>query len=203
MVTQNTTVPFNFICLTDDPSGIEDGIQIIPIPSEPELEVWWNKLFMFKKGVLPKGKNVFFDLDLIIQKNIDDVLNYEPKQVSFVPRSWCNEGIPNNSSIIIWKDDQAEHIWDYFEADIDFTLWSYTGIDGFLSYENVPFDLLPEEWCYTYAYGNTRDRLPFVGQYMPEYRICLMNGIYKHLVSGHPNNPYKRKEYIQHMGKYV
>ena len=48
MVSKNLSVPHKFICVTDNQSDIESGIEIIPIPKEPKLEVWWNKLFLFK-----------------------------------------------------------------------------------------------------------------------------------------------------------
>lgn len=213
MVDTNTTVPYKFYCLTDDPTDIEDGIEIIPIPKEPKLEVWWNKMFLFKDGLLPEGKYVFFDLDVVIQNNIDEILNYEPDGVSFVKRVWDAEIIDprwscsNNSSIIIWKTGQAQYIWDYFMDDVKLTLAKYKGIDLFIHYEGLKYNLLPKEWVYSYLYGAKPLSPPrFVGKYYPEYMVCLFNAVYKELQVGRlkkRSSPYIKQEYIQHMGDYV
>jgi hypothetical protein len=108
---------------------------------------------------------------------------------------------------MLWHTGMCDYIWDYFIAEMDLTLTMYTGIDNFMRGEKLSFNTFPEDWFYSYAYGDKNnsgyDKKEFVGEYMPQYKVCLMNAIYKHLELGHKNNPYKRKEYIQYMGNYV
>ena len=74
MVKRNLTdgFPGQFHCITDDPTGLAEGIKIIPLPED--LETWWGKLYMFKKGLFPDGDRcLFMDLDTLIVGNIDEI----------------------------------------------------------------------------------------------------------------------------------
>jgi len=209
MVQRNLNVEHRFLCLTEDVSGIEPDIETISIPKESvNLELWWSKLFLFRPELLPEGRYLFFDLDIIIQKNIDDIANYEAPNLCCVSRSWePNSGLLNNSSCMLWETGMCDSIWDYFIAEPKLTMSMYTGIDNFLRGEKMSFSLFPDDWFYSYAYGDKNNsgyvKKQFIGEYMPDYKVCLMNSIYKHLQRGHSNNPYKRKEYTQYMGDYV
>ena len=41
--------PGRFVCLTDDPTGLDAGIETIRLPGN--IETWWGKLYMFKRGL--------------------------------------------------------------------------------------------------------------------------------------------------------
>ena len=64
-------MPFNFYCYTEDPTGIYDEVNIIPLNTSLELKKWWWKLILFKENNLKQGVNLFLDLDIVIQDNID------------------------------------------------------------------------------------------------------------------------------------
>ena len=71
MAKRNITLPFNFYCYTEDSSGIYDEVNIVPLDTSLDLEKWWWKLTLFKQNNLGNGVNLFFDLDVVIQSNID------------------------------------------------------------------------------------------------------------------------------------
>ena len=75
MVMRNTTREFNFYCLTDNPSHYSQPI--IPLPLTQPLFGWWNKMFLFKPGILPDGKYLYFDIDVVIIDNIDSLLEFD------------------------------------------------------------------------------------------------------------------------------
>lgn len=69
-------VPFRFVCFTDDKTGLTEGIEARDLP-EPNLEGWWNKLALFKRGVFADGERVvYFDLDTLIVGPLDDIVRY-------------------------------------------------------------------------------------------------------------------------------
>ena len=71
---------FHFYCLTENPKGLNDWITVLPFPKGNKLEKWWNKMYLFDDNVVrQKGENLFLDLDVIIQKNIDDIVNFDPE----------------------------------------------------------------------------------------------------------------------------
>ncbi len=76
-VKRNLSIPFRFVCLTDDATGFADGVESMPIPDmDLPPERWrhgcWAKLSIFKRGLFPGSDVVmYFDLDLIIQAPLE------------------------------------------------------------------------------------------------------------------------------------
>ena len=66
MCSINISIPFNFYCYTDESSGLNKKVKIIPITTEDYYEGYWNKLCMFQEDFIDSGDiNLFFDLDIV------------------------------------------------------------------------------------------------------------------------------------------
>ena len=122
----------------------------------------YNKLLIFDK--FRTGKNLFFDLDIVIHDKIPDLT---AKKLSLVNCWWRDKWhTPLNSSIMSWTGDQS-HIYNKFKNDKEHYLEKYhKGIDEFI-YKEVSYDLLPDV-CYSmqgqeYEIKNKK------------YPICLLN----------------------------
>jgi hypothetical protein len=84
MVKRNITLPFRFVCLTENAEGIESDVEIKPLPDfiEPpprylKFCLAWRKLTMFDKPLYDlKGKALFMDLDVVVIGNIDCFFSY-------------------------------------------------------------------------------------------------------------------------------
>jgi hypothetical protein len=63
-----TTFPCKFWVQTEDPTGLDDYIGIIPIVNLDPVGRRWHKLDLFETDLLT-GKCFHFDLDMIINKN--------------------------------------------------------------------------------------------------------------------------------------
>lgn len=76
-VKKNLTGSFRFVCLTNEPEGLDEGIESYPIPdiglpTERYGHGAWPKLVMFKKDLYGlTGRCLFIDLDTIICGNLD------------------------------------------------------------------------------------------------------------------------------------
>lgn len=90
MLRKQTTVPFKFWVQTEDPSGLEPDIGILPIEVVDPVGRRWHKLDLFETPLLD-GKCFHFDLDMVINKNIDHYLNYEPNKFTCLWASYKNE----------------------------------------------------------------------------------------------------------------
>ena len=202
MVEKNLSLPFLFYCLTDDPKEINKNINIIPI--KHDLEVWWNKLAMFEKGFGGlNGRCLFFDLDIIIQNNIDDIALYKHDGLCKIFAHWKSENVfvnnyfldmRNNSSCLTWEADSLDFIWEHFCADIDHYLFKYKGIDRFIYWEenlNSHVTTFPKEWFYSRVQGDGEtDGQILTNKYRnkkriylferPEKKVCLLNGFSKY-----------------------
>jgi len=74
MVARNTTKPYEFVCLTDFPMGLDCPFK----PIGTDLPGWWAKLVLFKPHPALAGRRVLFlDLDTVIVGNMDFLLDYE------------------------------------------------------------------------------------------------------------------------------
>jgi SAM-dependent methyltransferase len=74
MVARYSTIPYQFICLTDvkiDPNVCK-SIQL-----DLGYNGWWNKLQLFKNGIFNTNRIIYFDLDTVILNNIDEILTLE------------------------------------------------------------------------------------------------------------------------------
>lgn len=113
---KNLTVPFRFICFTDDPEGHDEGIDNFISEKKDCLKGWWNKLHMFKRGVL-EGRVLYFDLDTVILKNIDDIANFD---FDFgILRDFYFGRVRNKygSGIMAFKAEKYYHVWDEYEKE--------------------------------------------------------------------------------------
>lgn len=77
MVERNTTLPFKFICFTDNADGLLPEVSVRPLPDmplPPDKERGWRKLSLFRDDVGLEGRVLFLDLDVVIVGNIDGFL---------------------------------------------------------------------------------------------------------------------------------
>lgn len=142
--------PGRFVCLTDDPSGLEDGIETLPLPDD--LERWWGKLYLFKRGLFEDGTRlVFMDLDTVIVGRLDDIAGYRGRFATL--RDFM---IPQRlgPAIMAWEAGSVAKIWEGWEAlgkprHQMGDLWWLNTLDGglFASQADILQDLYPKSFC--------------------------------------------------------
>jgi len=199
MVEKNYTKPFTFTCYTDETEGLECDTH--PIPDDGLLHPvhWFGKekycwdrtkftVFNSKEWLGYEGKWCYFDLDVVIQSNIDeiDTLANKPRMihVQWQPKNQKHErlfidmrGTFYNSSMMLWNDEQTKHI--YYDVLIEEQMvfkTFYKGSDNYHYWrqrdlwKNIPYD-----WVYSYNRGmkHPEDVKPFV--YRPDAKICIFN----------------------------
>lgn len=135
MVKRNLTVPHEFVCLTDKPENYT--CKTIKLPEG--LEGWWNKVYLFKKGLF-NGKVLFLDLDVVITGSLDDLVKLD----GFVSiKDWNYDSY--NSSVMILGDNPE--IWDDFTPEV---AKRWHGDQDWIT-DKLPFrNYFPDEWCLSY-----------------------------------------------------
>lgn len=115
MVSRNTTVPYRFVCVTDDPSRHQ--VETIRAPSHSRhITGWFAKLYLFAPGVFPDGERVvYFDLDTLILGNIDDYLAYDGPFAGLGQFREPQGGGPFASGVMLWPAGSVDHIWTEWE----------------------------------------------------------------------------------------
>lgn len=113
MVSRNLTIPYEFVCLTDDPTPI-DNVRLIVEANAGYKRGWWHKIHMFNPNLPVDGYLLYFDLDVIIHDNIDQLV----KPGFFGIRDFNRKFNPNyrylNSSVMLWEHGSQSIIWDEF-----------------------------------------------------------------------------------------
>ena len=109
-VKNNTSVPYRFICFTEDPEGLE--CEFFPIPCEEEG--WWGKLSMFKETLYDlEGTLFFIDLDMHINGSLDDYLQIGNPEDLYVMRdfAWRTE---YSSAIMRFPIGGYTKVWEHY-----------------------------------------------------------------------------------------
>jgi hypothetical protein len=115
---------------------------------------WWNKLQLFNTDIGLQGVNLYFDIDIVITKNIDCFATYGEDNSFCIINDFEREFNEYNSSIMKWNNDTASIIWkNYIE-------WQ----DHYNNYHNdqqVITDIIrdkdilkiyPDDWSFSYKW---------------------------------------------------
>lgn len=98
---------YKFFCLTDDPKTLPPRVE--PIEPDPGLNGWWNKLSLFKPGVLPKGRVLFSDLDAMPIGDLTAIASYQGPFAAI--RDFYNH-VHLQSALMAWEAGTMGHIWE-------------------------------------------------------------------------------------------
>lgn len=169
MVARNLSIPHRFVCMTDKSiSGVEC------IPCAPDLPSWWSKVGLFQPGILP-GNKLYLDLDVVITDNFDGMIQFgdtliAPDDFSYSlinPKQGLGPDMRRllggdgtiNSSVMLWRDDQASDVWERFEAS---KMSEVHGDQNWITQALWPdqLSLLPSGWVCSYKYHVLRNVPP-------------------------------------------
>ncbi|CAK0865317.1 unnamed protein product [Prorocentrum cordatum] len=94
----------SFLCFTDDPSGLDEGIRAMPLPEG--LPLWWGKAHLFSEEAGLDGHRVLYlDLDQVIVGSLAPLVSYEgPFALLSTDGIACElAGGGYNSSVVSWE----------------------------------------------------------------------------------------------------
>ena len=117
MVKRNTSKPFEFYVYTDQTERYNKYDDIIAIEHDNDDFGWWCKLHLFKDGVLPKGEYLYFDLDVVIVDNIDELFDHKGFGIirDFIrPDEGIVGGKEYNSSIVKFDNRTTNGIYIHY-----------------------------------------------------------------------------------------
>jgi len=118
-VSHNINVPFKFHCFTDNEEHLHKDIITHPLPYKDQLEVYWNKLYLFSDDINITGRIFYLDVDTIITGNIDELVSH-PDDFVGIDVFASNKraaGTRIGSGLMMWTAGQYGHVWDSFIQD--------------------------------------------------------------------------------------
>lgn len=154
MVSRHLTVPYEFVCLTDDHHPIE-GVRSIVQPNANYTKGWWHKVHMFDPGLPLKGKILYFDLDVVIHNNINKLATFQPDGFigihDFNRKFYANWDIMN-SSVMAWNHGEQRHVWDMFIANPKEAMKLPGDQDWIWKVSKDRMQFWPREWIQSYKW---------------------------------------------------
>ena len=159
MVNKNTNYKFNFVCITENSKGINPEIDIIPALNEEQgLSHWWNRMFLFKKGVL-SGPCINIDLDVVIHDNIDELFELDD-ELYMVPNGiFGNDSY--NDCVVKFNPDKHHFMWDKFSKHRQL-LFPLHGVDfamtSILQLCEYKHKLFTKEWFWRFGIKEQRNK---------------------------------------------
>lgn len=124
--------PFRFVCFTDDPSGLDEGVEAAGFPPPPPgwTHRWPNifvKLCLFKDGLGGlKGPTLFLDIDQVIVGDMGRFFDYRPGEFCII-RNWIElrkrffRRAPKvgNSSCFRFEAGAMNYVYEKFLAEME------------------------------------------------------------------------------------
>lgn len=172
---EQITRNFKFYCITEDPIGLSDEINVLKIPEDNYYEKWWNKMYLFDTNVVwQEGEKLFLDLDIVVQRNLNAFIDYPCyDKLIFVKTEWHDlekikeetKHIPHaytelNSSILRWNDSlmETEAMSNFLKLAKDYPsqmFFYYRGLDNLFHnrFDSEHITTFPSGWVYSYNYG--------------------------------------------------
>jgi len=156
MVKRHTTVPFEFHCITDDIKGLDPHIKTIKLPNDPWIKTWWSKLWMFGGHFPLQGNILYFDLDVIVFKNINELFNYNPDKFMIIRdfnRCRIKDWKLCNSSVMRWKTGTVNYLWDDFVSKPNVVMGDNHGDQDWIT-KRAKQDInhWPDDWIRSYKW---------------------------------------------------
>lgn len=159
MTQRHCKVPHEFVCFTEDKVGIDPAITIQKLPSF-NVEGWWYKPYFFSKDIPLQGTILYFDLDVIVFRNIDNLFTYKPGAFCIIRdfnRSIRKDFDRFNSSVFRLQTGMYDNVWQSFINNTVHHVQRNRGDQDWM-YKNIRnFTFWPDEWIQSYKW-EMRDR---------------------------------------------
>lgn len=162
MVARHLKRPHRFVCLTDEPDGIDSGVEVKPIPKIgfapfDQREPWtfahgWLKLTSFAEPLHDLvGPTLFLDLDIVIVDDLDPFFEVPGEFV--VIREWDKSDGTGNTSCYRFNIGAHTDALDYLKRDYPKATQLVRNeqefITGFLARQGK-LSYWPEAWCQSF-----------------------------------------------------
>lgn len=162
MVERHLTLPYNFVCFTENKSNLNPAIKIKSLPENPSLSGWWWKPYVFKSDHFPPGDiNLFIDLDMVIIKNINNLISYLPDQfvgLRDVSRALYPQNEKLGSAIMRWPSGKFDNIWSLINNSSDISKRFRGDQDWIWHLHSKSIKFFPDKWIISYKWeARTRE----------------------------------------------
>lgn len=158
MVRRHTHHPLRFICLTDDPTGIDPRVEVRELPTldvpATHAHQPWLKLAAPSAVRDLEGDVLFLDLDIVVRDSIDVFFTFEPGRFCII-HDWSHpERREGNSSVYRFPAKSLTHLVAAFERQGRRIVETYPNEQVWLTrqaetcFRTIAF--WPDPWCVSF-----------------------------------------------------
>jgi hypothetical protein len=180
MVDRHLDMPYRFICVTDDPKGLDDDIEVVPLWDKClALGGCYNRLYAFSPDMMPLfgPRFVMIDLDCVVVGDITPLFDTpEP----FVMNAYLGDMTRQfyNGALVLMDTGCRAEVWETFHPKHSPLMMKREKQAGRLIGSDqawIAHTLGPDEatfgpWCGVYEALRVQDRLPL------DARIVFFSG---------------------------
>lgn len=126
MVKRNTSYDIHFYCFTEDANGLNKDIIIKPLPTLNTTEEY-QTIYGYRKeaglcddnlGGLENQRVFFFDLDVVIVSNLDELFEYPENDKFYIIDDWNSKGdTVGQATCYSWVVGTLGYIKEYYEKN--------------------------------------------------------------------------------------
>jgi len=155
MVKRHLTLPYEFVCLTDDPTPIE-GVRLIVCPQSEYPKLWWQKVHMFDPTLPLSGRILYFDLDVVICRNINKLVQSCAQKDFYGIRDFNRKFHAGwtqlNSSVMSWEKGYHPDVWTVFQHSKSSALKLHGDQDWIYKVARSRITFWPDEYIMSYKW---------------------------------------------------
>jgi hypothetical protein len=142
--------PFRFVCLTDQPHAMPEGVEAIAIQKPSGVKGWWAKLSLFDPAHGFSGRMLYLDLDTLVVSSLAPIVEFD------APFALVPDGAPNfkgtsrhavvkhfNSSVMVWDAGVRPDLFLQWTPAVADRLW---GDQDWLGERAPEAATMPLEW---------------------------------------------------------
>tara|TARA_B100000035_G_scaffold46366_1_gene35149 strand:+ start:985 stop:1728 length:744 start_codon:yes stop_codon:yes gene_type:complete len=123
-IRRNSTVDYKLYCYTEDPTGLDPDIIVVPLENPDEYQLQWHKLIFHQTGFggIEEGeKCLILDIDWIIVGDMDPILTYGLGRHHFgcFERWWSNlrHFCKLNGGFQMYYMGETQYLWEEFSKN--------------------------------------------------------------------------------------
>lgn len=119
MVSRHLSLPHRFVCITDKPNDVPDGMASVPMPKVPGPDFKCiRRLWIYSPKAAALGDRLFqLDLDMVVTGGLDPIVDRPDPFVIWKSDSNVIHGWGYNPSVILMTAGARADVWERYAAD--------------------------------------------------------------------------------------
>lgn len=145
--------PFRFVCLTDRPNEMPDGVEAIPITRPPRCFAYWSKLELFNPARQFEGRVLYLDLDTLIVAPLAPIVDVpaafaitaDPFRPGMKTEDRYGRAIVRkfNSSVMVWDGGTQTELYTHWTSAVAQRL---SGDQDWIGEQTPDAEGMPRAW---------------------------------------------------------